>query len=232
MEIEKNHWTSEQLTIFGIWLWNQEEYGYALLCIHGPQWGYKIGQQLKITWKDILVDTKARKLKNTFDVLGDEGKRTIFGIGGIFLKKALEVLDIKNFDDSIYKNYRTGKPLSTSTLNRELQSLTKKFKKELKEKTNIRGFHLIPLKSNAFQIAWAIKTVERYSFSKKSFIEVSKFMGHRTLKSTISLLKVEPKDNIIFDFKGFDYLLDIDKDILNNEQILDHHFSKIVNVKL
>ena len=44
----------------------------------------------------------------------------------------------------------------------------------------------------------------RFCRSKKVFIAVSKFMGHRTLKHTIDLLELQPDDEIILRFNLFD----------------------------
>jgi len=56
------------------------------------------------------------------------------------------------------------------------------------------------LKSNAFEIAWAMDMVKKYNYSKQVFSAVSSFMGHRTVKDTIKLLELEPIDKIEFDF--------------------------------
>jgi len=226
MSLESKNWSSELLSIFGMWLWGKGEHGHALLSIHGPIWGYKIGAQLNITWNDVIRKPNSTNLKTHFDVLSDKldssTARSISGVGGKYLEKALSLLEIKNLDDSIYMNYKKEKPLTTSTLNRELQKFSEEFIKELETKIDY-CLRLKPLKSSAFQIAWALKTLERYNYSKKCFIEVSKYMGHRTLKDTIKILGVEPYDNIIFDFSGAPYSANIDSSLLENDSLLKYY---------
>lgn len=220
MNSEIKHWSSELLTIFGMWLWEKGENGHALLCIHGPIWGYKIGRQLKISWDD-FSSAKGR-LKIVLELpYKDEHRRPVTGAALKYLELAKE-LHKGPITDRIYVNNRTGKPLTTSTLNRELQSLSTEFIGELERKYNV-SFKLKTLKSNSFEIAWALKNVERYNYSKKSFIAVSKFMGHRSLKDTIELLGVEPNDNILFDFGGSSYNGQFDSNVLENDTLLKYY---------
>lgn len=222
------HWSSELLILFGMWLWKRGEYGYALLCIHGPIWGYKIGHQLKITWYDVLHDDDF-EVKHAIlypDKYVDH--RLIGGIARDYIEKTRDAVEFDNWEDSIYMNYRTKKQLSTSTLNRELQKLSEGFLKDLEEQIDF-SLNLKPLKSSAFQIAWALKTVERYHYSKKSFVAVSKFMGHRTLKDTIKILEVEPYDVISFDFTGSTYIDNLKADILKNRTLLQYYAGYAMN---
>ncbi|MDC1162387.1 hypothetical protein OAT18_02980 [Tenacibaculum sp.] len=200
----KAHWSSELLTLLGIWLFEKGEIGHALLCITGPQWGYKTAIQLKITWDDVY-DFEDHHVKTRLfsDAQEDDiNDRYITGLANNYIELAYDKVDVNYVEDSICMNYKTGKPLSTSTLNRELQKFSKQFLKEIEEKTG-KEFHLKPLKSNAFQVAFALKLLAKYSYSKKAFVSISKFMGHRTLKDTIKLLEVEPFDTIVYDFQGF-----------------------------
>lgn len=220
MKLELKNWSSELLVIFGMWLWEKKKYGHALLCIHGPIWGFKIGRQLKISWDD-FVGVSGR-LRPVLELpYKDEYGRPVDGTALKYLELAKE-LHKGPLTDRIYVNYKTGKPLTTSTLNRELHRMSIQFIGELVRKYDI-GLKLKPLKSNAFEIAWALKNVERYNYSKKSFIAVSKFMGHRSLKDTIELLGVEPYDNILFDFGGSDYNGRIDSSVLENDALLKYY---------
>ena len=193
------NWTSKALVLFGMWLWEQQEYGHALLCIHGSQWGLKIGIQLSITWDDVIWNEDGASKEELWLSKKEKTLRPI----NPYIKESLEVayakLPIKNIEDTIYMNYKTGKPLTSSTLNRELERLSLKFAKEIQDKT---GQFLMykPLKTNAFEIAWAMDMVKKYNYSKQVFIAVSNFMGHRTLKDTIQLLGMEPIDKIEFEF--------------------------------
>lgn len=217
----KAHWSSELLTLLGIWLFEKGEIGHALLCITGPQWGYKTAIQLKITWDDVY-DFEDHDFKYIlFPDAQCEAKeddvetRFIDGLARKYIELAENIVDLNYTDDVICTNYKTGKPLSTSTLNRELQKFSKQFLKEIEEKTG-KEFHLKPLKSNAFQIAFALKLLAKYSYSKKAFVSISKFMGHRTLKDTIKLLEVEPFDTIVYDFQGFSESSNLNIELLEN----------------
>lgn len=219
MKSELKNWSSELLVIFGMWLWENKRYGHALLCIHGPIWGYKIGRQLKISWDDFVgVSGRFRPILEL--PYKDEQPRPVTGTALKYLELAQQ-LHKGPLTDRIYLNHKM-KPLSTSTLNRELQVHSTQFIGEIYRKYDIR-LNLKPLKSNAFEIAWALKNVERYNYSKKSFIAVSKHMGHRSLKDTIQLLGVEPFDNINFDFGGSSYNGQIDSSVLENDKLLKYY---------
>lgn len=222
MSNNSKHWSSELIIIFGMWLWERKFYGHGLLCIHGPIWGYKIGRQLKLSWDDFSY--VSGKIMPILELPYEgEHKRAVSGVVMKYLELAKE-LHKGSITDRIYVNSKTGKPLTTSTLNRELQTLSAQFIGEHIRKHGV-SLKLKPLKSNAFEIAWALKNVERYNYSKKSFIEVSKFMGHRTLKDTIRLLEAEPNDNIYFDFSGSSYITKIDSSILNDDTMLKYYLS-------
>ncbi|MEL4456944.1 hypothetical protein [Lutimonas vermicola] len=221
------HWTTELLTLFGMWLWEEEEYGHALLCIHGPQWGYKIGQQLKLSWEDVFNDDWG-EFKHELELEDNsEIVRPITGKALEYLEKAFKMLKERNEGDSIYLNYRTGKPLTTSTLNRELKKHSDQFLYELTEKLGYE-IKLKPLKSNAFQIAWVLKMLDRYRYSKKCMIEMSKFMGHRTLKDTIELIEIEPMEKIIYDFLGSE-MCRTTSDILQDKEQLSIYVNDAIN---
>lgn len=231
MEVSQKHWSSELLTVFGLWLWKREEYGHALLCIHGPQWGFKIGEQLKITWEDVLHgDDHEPKPRIVIDSDEEyEYNRPILGIARECILLTFDKVDVEYWDEPIYKNYKTDRALTTSTLNRELQKFATEFLKEMEGVIDSK-LHLKPLKSNAFQIAWALKNLERYYYSKKCFVEISKFMGHRTLKDTIALLEVEPNDNIVFSFSEVFNDTQMNLDILNNKTLLQYYMGYALNI--
>ena len=200
---EPKNWNSKALYLLGMWLWKQKEYGHALLCFHGSQWGLKIGTLLSITWEDV-INMEDGTCKH--ELWLPKNEVTLRSLGYYSIRKNIEtaysMLPIKNIEDSIYMNYKTGKPLTSSTLNRELQRFSQKFTEEMKEKTGLT-LNFKPLKTNAFEIAWALDIVKSYNYSKQVFIALSYFMGHRTVKDTIELLGVEPIEKIEF---CFDYL--------------------------
>lgn len=193
----ENHWNSKALILLGMWLWEQGEYGHALLCMHGPHFGIKIGTQLKIRWYDVFNTDDTDYTLDSFYIPGkDEAIREINYWVSDNIITAYRTLPIEYIDDSMYMNYKTGKPLTSSTLNRELQRFSEKFLDDIKVKTGIK-LNFKPLKTNAFEIAWALDMVKKYNYSKLVFSAVSKTMGHRTVKDTIELLEVAPTDNIV-----------------------------------
>lgn len=220
MKDNTRHWSSELLTIFGFWLWEQGHHGHALLCITGPAWGMKVGHQLKLTWGMFVSE-----LQPVTSVLKQPAKDNYDrGVSGV-INEYLEMAQSQNkadMNDNVFVNSKTGNPLTTSTLNRELDALSSEFVKELKEKIGV-GLQLKTLKSNAFEIAWALKNISRYNYSKKSFIAVSKHMGHRTLKDTISLLEEEPNDDIHLDFTGGTYLPQLSPSDLKSDEKLRYY---------
>jgi hypothetical protein len=224
------HWNSKALILLGTWLWENDEYGHALLCMHAPHWGFKIGTQLKVSWDDVISsDDNLCYLELN---LPDKNihPRPI----NIYLKQSIETafneLLIDSMEDSLYMNYKTGKPLTSSTLNRELQKFSEKFLKEMKDKTGI-DLNFKPLKTNAFEIAWALDMVNKYNRTPAVFKLVSSFMGHRTVKDTIDLLEVEP---IIITSPEFNLIKGIhgmnDTEILrNDEELFTYVFRDIVH---
>ena len=218
---EPKNWNSKALYLLGMWLWKQKEYGHALLCLHGSQWGLKIGTQLAITWEDV-INTEDGSCKH--ELWLPKNEVTLRPLGHYSIRKNLEtaysMLPIKSSDDSIYMNYKTGKPLTSSTLNRELQRFSQKFTQEMKEKTSVT-LNFKPLKTNAFEIAWALDVVKAYNYSKQVFIALSNFMGHRTVKDTVELLGVEPIEKIVFEFDYLDTMPDFrDFDTINLKEDL------------
>lgn len=194
------HWNSKALILLGVWLWEQGEYGHALLCMHGPHWGIKIGTQLKITWYDVINCNDDNFTNVYFAIPGkDAVVREINDLMSREILDAFHTLPIENIDDSMYMNYKTGNPLTSSTLNRELQRFSEKFLDYIKVKTGIK-LNFKPLKTNAFEIAWALDMVKKYNYSKLVFSAVSKTMGHRTVKDTIELLEVAPIENIVISY--------------------------------
>ncbi|RZJ36579.1 MAG: hypothetical protein EOO51_00220 [Flavobacterium sp.] len=228
-KVQKN-WNSKALILFGTWLWQQQEYGHALLCTHAPFWGFKIGTQLKVCWDDVIhtEDGMCRVELNLPD--RNIAPRPI----NIYLKQSIETayaeLDIVNVGDSLYMNYKTGKPLTSSTLNRELQRFAEKFLAFIKETTDIE-LDYKPLKTNAFEIAWALDMVKKYNHSPAVFKLVSTFMGHRTVKDTIDLLEVQPNAITYVEFdliKGIHGLTDTEI-LENKEDLFSYVFTNIVH---
>lgn len=199
MSQNQKHWNSTALVLLGRWLWEQGEYGHGLLCMHAPFWGLKIGTQLKVSWDDVM-DTQDGLCRGEV-IIADKDIESrplsLYLIDSIL--EAYAKLPVNYIDDTMYMNYKTGKPLTSSTLNRELQRLSEKFLEYIKAETGLE-LNYKPLKTNAFEIAWALDMVAKYHYSKQVFSAVSDHMGHRTIKDTIQLLEVEPNETIIFDY--------------------------------
>ena len=200
-------WTTELLNLFGLWLIDRGEIGYGLLSIHGSTLGIKIGDMLDIRWGDFIGDDgectdlltfETKKVnKNSFDY------RELSEYVREITSEVFSTLPTKDTPyNYVYTKKNSEQNLSTSTLNRELQGFQKICIVEIFQLVGQR-LELKPLKTNAFEIAWARDLVLSYKLSKKAFIEVSKFMGHRTVKETVSLLELEPNDDIQFVFNYY-----------------------------
>lgn len=184
------HWKSEELILFGLWLWKIGEYGHAMLSIHAPNWGLKIGEQLKLTWSDVF-DIETGVPLAELSMFGGNSKRPIRNVVRENLIEAVKVLDVKDGNSPLYVNSKTGKPLTSSTLNRELQRFAKMFLADIKQQTGLE-FDLKEIKTNAFEIAWAKDVTRDNNYIKEIYPLLSRYMGHRTVKDTIALLEEEP----------------------------------------
>lgn len=213
MSTTKN-WNTEALVLFGLWLIKNGERGYGLLCIHGSILGLKIGELLKLKWEDFIItegieagesreflefnDERLEKKEQGYRELNEFIRSFTHNQYHTFFEENKYYPD----KDFIYCKSNSKKVFTTSTLNRELQKFQSEFKKEIFSKTTL-NFNFKELKTNAFEIAWALDMVRSYSYSKKVFIAVSKYMGHRTLKHTIDILGVEPDDEIVLNFNHY-----------------------------
>lgn len=202
-------WTSENLVMFGMWLVNKGEHGYGLLCIHGSCLGIKIGTLLKLKWKDYIEEFNDQA-KHNLDIYDEKkSKYQSYSLSN-FIKRYTEWAykndfydEFRTIESPIYSNCKTGKVLTTSSLNRELNKFYQEFRQEVYSKTYL-DIKLRELKTNAFEIAWARDFVTKYNFTKKAFIIISKYMGHRTVNDTINLLELEPNDEIRITYDLFD----------------------------
>ena len=187
---EKKIWTSKDLQFLGYWLLQKGETGYGLLCIISPALGVKIGTLLKLKWKDFIDPITD---KSYFDLYFDDNRHRILNdtiqrnITSEFAKLGAHGMLLNEF---VFKNMRTNKVLSTSTLNRELEKKQQEFEDDIFQKSGV-ALNLRELKSNAFEIAWGLDMVKFYHYTKKAFITVSKHLGHRQLKDTFQLLEMD-----------------------------------------
>ena len=220
MNIVKNSvWSTENLVLFGMWLVKQGKYGHGLLCIHGACLGVKVGTLLKLKWGDFLDYTLEDYLEEDDIVpsktelrIGNEKKdaKRIYPLNYFLQSYTRKVYfelfegedDVECFGKNIYVHSKTGKVLTTSSLNKELNRYYEQFNNYVKELTGF-GLNLRELKTNSMEIAWGRDMVKKYGYSKKAFIELSKYMGHRTVTDTINLLEIEPVDEIEFSYNFF-----------------------------
>ena len=210
-------WSTENLVMFGIWLVEKGEYGYGLLCVHGSCLGIKIGSLLKLTWHD-FIDDNGERFPNENDNFPSKNELIITNEK----KDAKRIIELSSFiqrytrqvyanqfdyntcdvDAHIYINVKTGKLLSTSSLNRELNKLYEQFKLEVYSLTFLE-LKFRELKTNTFEIAWGRDMVQKYNCTKKVFIAVSKYMGHRTVNDTINLFELQPNEDIKISYDMF-----------------------------
>lgn len=232
MKNEKHKiWTTKDLILLGTWLLEKGEYGYGLLCIHGSCLGIKVGTLLKLKWKDFINQSNDECY---FDLFFEDGK-----IKNVHLSHYIQRLTKftfanitdgynETYEAPVYVNAKTGKVLTTSSLNRELQKFYGQLKKEVFERTGIE-LNYTDLKTNAFEIAWGRDMVTYYNCTKKAFIAISKHMGHRTVNDTIRLLQIEPNDEIIlrFDLYNPDVKTEMElEDTLKDNEKLKAYFTK------
>lgn len=201
-------WDANGLIFLGYWALRKKQFGHGLLILHATALGCKVGSLLHLKWKDFKVEEyEEQKAEGIFIELNNKEKIKInyelmWGCNGVFERVKKYYPEITR-EDYIYTNSATGKVLTTSTLKRELQTLYKKTKEEIKE---LIGAILLyrDIETNVFEIAWARKVVEHYRYLKPAFITVSKRMGHRTLKDTMSLLECEYVEDIDLDIRFYD----------------------------
>lgn len=217
----KKHWNSEALVLLGKWLWDIGEYGHAMLCIHGASWGYKIGKQLSLTWSDV-VDWETHECYEYVYTELSLNDRPINDLLKENIEYAHKFLGIKDDLQSLYVNHKTGKPLTSSTLNRELQRFAKQFIAHIKEQTGIDLSYLKELKTNAFEIAWAKDATKANKYNPKVYPLISRLMGHRTVQDTLDLLEEMPNDSYIH--VGYNYLNEktalLNPDLLRDKEAL------------
>jgi hypothetical protein len=227
-------WSTENLVMFGMWLVNKGDHGYGLLCIHGSCLGLKIGTLLKLTWEDFIEFNG--QVKGNLEIYDEKkSKGQTINLSN-FVMRYTEWAYANDFHDEnrtiespIYINCKTGKLLTTSSLNRELNKLYQEFRLEVYSQTYL-DIKLRELKTNSFEIAWARDMVVKYNCTKKVFITISKYMGHRTVNDTIKLLEIEPNDDIKISFDLFDPSLKTEKEMneifLDKEKFKDYLFSQ------
>ena len=217
------HWTTKSLVLYGKYLCDNNEYGYGLLCMQGAYWGLKISTQLGLKWKDFInSDGTSKKM---LEIRGDALKRPIYTT----LQKLNLIVYREHgcppLNEYVYVLKRSKKVIDTSNLNKDLQRHAKRFEEFLYGNYKIK-IDWVPIKSNAFQIAWALDMVKVNSYSKASFKIVGKILGQPTISKTAQLLGVSPKDDVIirFDLLDFEIKNDFEK-VFYKERVAYPDFS-------
>lgn len=185
------NWNTKEILKFSTWLWDERQYSYSLLAMHGICWGLKIGSQLNLKWEDI-IDNKG----NPKDVLVIDNESEPIKISP-FCKELNNLVfrELKpQISDLIYINYKTKKLIETSNLSKNLQRFSEAYLIELYGEGSVSKFET--MKGTSFQLAWVLDMLGTYNYSKKSFIDVGNYIGKKTLKEMIKFVGFEPNEPI------------------------------------
>lgn len=185
------NWDTKEILKFSTWLWDERQYSYSLLAMHGICWGLKIGSQLNLKWEDIID-----KNGNPKDVLMIDKESEPIVISP-FCKELNNMVfrELKpNLSDLIYVNYKTKKVIETSNLSKNLQRFSESYIIDLYGEESVSKFET--MKGSTFQLAWVHDMLSIYNYSKKSFIDVGIYIGKNTLKEMIKFVGFEPKEPI------------------------------------
>ena len=204
-------WDTRGLIFLGYWALRKKQYGHGLLIFHATALGVKVGNILHLQWKIFHKQNVGDEFVFQYDAFEIEaGNGEVLKIDYHIIKQSEIVFNrIRkdnsrlSDDDYIYTNSTTGKVLTTSTLKRELQTIYRKAKDEVKELTG-RELLYRDVETNVFELAWARAMVHYYRYTKQAFIKVSKRMGHRTLKDTVALLEMDMMDDVELKFDFYD----------------------------
>jgi hypothetical protein len=187
--MNKVNWNTKEILKFSTWLWDERQYSYSLLAMHGICWGLKIGSQLNLKWEDI-IDEKG----NPKDVLIIDKESEPIKISPFC--KELNTMVFRELkpqkSDLIYINYKTKKLIETSNLSKNLQRFSEAFLNEIYGDDAVSKYE--PMKGTTFQLAWVLDMLSTFNFSKKSFIDVGNYIGKKTLKEMIKFVGFEPKE--------------------------------------
>ncbi len=212
-------WETSILINFGYWLIDiKKEYGYGLLCIHSTCLGAKVGTLLDLKWKDFFINDVSDDYKNemlncipveVLEIKNSKNSTRKFYEISEFMQKITRNTFINNFhvdnrdgENFVYVTTKKTRQLSTTSLNKELNKLYEQYAEYINLKFNIK-LNMRQLKTNAFEIAWGREMIKEYNYSKKVFIEISKYMGHRSVQDTIELLEINPIEKIRMCFDLF-----------------------------
>ena len=225
--MDKQNWNTKEILKFSTWLWDERQYSYSLLALHGICWGLKIGTQLNLKWDDIIDEEG-----NSKDFLNISNDIEPIPISP-FCKELNQILFKKQrikLSDLIYVNYKTKKIIETSNLSKNLQRFSEAYLIEEYGKDN--GLNFETMKGTTFQLAWVLDMLKIHNYTKKSFLDVGKYIGKKTLKEMINFVGFEPEEPTeeikmrfdLIDNQGVQIVKDVRNKIGNNVKISDFVF--------
>lgn len=225
--MDKQNWNTKEILKFSTWLWDERQYSYSLLALHGICWGLKIGTQLNLKWDDIIDEEG-----NSKDFLNISNDIEPIPISP-FCKELNQILFKEQrikLSDLIYVNYKTKKIIETSNLSKNLQRFSEAYLIEEYGKDN--GLNFETMKGTTFQLAWVLDMLKIHNYTKKSFLDVGKYIGKKTLKEMINFVGFEPEEPTeeikmrfdLIDNQGVQIVKDVRNKIGNNVKISDFVF--------
>jgi len=205
----QTQWDTSLLTQMGVWMCLKEEYGHGLFVIHGCHLGIKTKHQIKLRWKDFIDEKGMVKDILKFENIND---RELGNIVKNITQKVYEDMNNPKRESMLYVNKNTKKPLSTKTLNRELNKLARLYRevidpKEKKDPTDKITIRLMkqmfgplmliekyPLTTAHLEIAWASDYLKHHRYNIRAFRRVSRVMNHTSLQQTIDAIGIKPDE--------------------------------------
>jgi integrase len=157
---------------------------YHLLIVLQSLTGLRIGDVLRITWRDILSNTELSvKEQKT-------GKTKRIAISDALRDAVQEEYDRFSYridSEPIFMNKRRTKAVSVSYVNRKLKSSFKKHNVEAEQ-----------VSSHVFRKTFSYKILEDNNFSHEAIFKVSRLLNHANINTTMIYLNLHEReaDNI------------------------------------
>ena len=207
----QKNWNTKDILKFANWLWEEKQYGFSLLAIHGVFLGLKTGTQLGLKWEDFIDEKGNPKLQ--LDLKGKEQNREISPLCAELNFNLFNELKPKK-DDFIYVNFKTKKIIEATNLSKNLQRYAEAYLIE----NSIKIYDYCPIKGNSFQIAWARDILEFNNYSKRAFTDLTEFLGKKSIKELIEFVGVSPKEESTIRFD----MIDIKNVKLHIQPVIKH----------
>ena len=179
------NWNTKDILKFANWLWEEKQYGFSLLAIHGVILGLKTGTQLGLKWGDFIDEKGKPKLQ--LDLKGKEQNREISPLCAQLNYALYNELKPKK-EDYIYINFKTKKIIEGTNLSKNLQRYAEAYLID----NNLNVYDYYPIKGNSFQVAWALDIIKYNNYSKKAFADLTEFLGKKSIKELIEFVGVSP----------------------------------------